>query len=401
MIILLWFILLLLSTIPAVTCVVYYFRRLDLRREQLKQTLISMQLREAYMTARHGQIPREERLTKFEERFKVDFRAGLALKDYIWPVALVTIISSIGWFLTFSRAHPPFTAIANANSFLPEAFVWGFAGAYAASLITIFDAFRTLNLDPTTFYSITYRILFSSTGAYVVSTAGVFTDSFAPVLAFGIGLFPAQQTWKVITDKAAQVVGTSSKEGEPGAALASIQGLEDQRNRQKLVDVDISTVQGLATADPFWLFFQTTFPLRTIIDMMDKAILYQYLGDKTVEVRKHGINGVIELVALVPFADNVTAFTQVRGVLAADKFFKDSNPDKLLESLTTVMGQERDELKAFIYNLYYDPLVRLLYDMWGKYLIDEAAAEPAGSEAVAAAGPEAAARTKAAAAGVD
>ena len=55
------------------------------------------------------------------------------------------------------------------------------------------------------------------------------------------------------------------------------------------------------------------------------------------------------------------------------------------------MHQEPEELKAFIYNLYYDPLVRLLYDMWGKYLGETApaevgtaaAAQPAAAAAVA------------------
>jgi hypothetical protein len=44
------------------------------------------------------------------------------------------------------------------------------------------------------------------------------------------------------------------------------------------------------------------------------------------------------------------------------------DPDKLIENLRAVLKQEPDELRAFMYNLYYDPLVKLLYDMWGRYL---------------------------------
>lgn len=382
---LLGFVMFLLSAIPAVTCIIYYYRRLGTRRELLKQTLISMQLREAYMAARHGDITATERLSKFEESFKRDFRSGLSGKDYVWPVALATVISVIGWFLTFSRAYPSFTSVLGASSFLPAAFGYGFVGAFSAALLTVFDNFRTFNLEPNTYYSITYRMLFSSTAAYVVIAAGAFTGSFAPLVAFGIGLFPVEQTWKVITDKAAQAVGTASNEGETGAALASIQGLEDQRNRQKLVDVDISTVQALATGDPFWLFFQTTFPLRAIVDMMDKAILYLYIGDrekkddKVKELRTHGINGVIELVALVELANKRAAYGAMGGTAAADPFFKDSNPNQLIEDLRKVLGQEPQELKAFMYNLYYDPQVRLLFDIWGKYLGAEAASSQAGT----------------------
>jgi hypothetical protein len=48
----------------------------------------------------------------------------------------------------------------------------------------------------------------------------------------------------------------------------------------------------------------------------------------------------------------------------ADLFFKDCDPDKFIASLSTVLKQEPVELRAFIYNLYYDP--------WGRYLNPEA-----------------------------
>ena len=155
--------------------------------------------------------------------------------------------------------------------------------------------------------------------------------------------------------------------------LASIQGLEDPRNRQRLVAVDISTVQALATADPFWVYLQTTFPLRTIVDMMDKAMLYQYIGDSVKELRTHGINGVIELVALVPLANQKAAYGKMDGTSAANAFFDICDVQKLIGDLKNALELESEELKVFIYNLYYDPMVKLLYDIWGRYLNAEVA----------------------------
>ena len=68
------------------------------------------------------------------------------------------------------------------------------------------------------------------------------------------------------------------------------------------------------------------------------------------------------------------------GTSAANRFFNDCDPDKLLESLRKVLNQEPEELKAFIYNLYYDPLVKLLYSIWGKYLNPEVTVTPAAPE---------------------
>jgi hypothetical protein len=57
------------------------------------------------------------------------------------------------------------------------------------------------------YYAFAYRMLFSSTAAYLA--AQVFKDSFSPLVAFGIGLFPVEKAWRVVTDKTAQAVGTA------------------------------------------------------------------------------------------------------------------------------------------------------------------------------------------------
>lgn len=127
---LLWFVMWLLSAVPAVTCIVYYYRRLGTRRELLKETLISLQLEDAYMCSRHGETEPSERIKKFSECFDKDVRGGLSPSDYFWPVSLTTVLGAIGWFLTFSKMYPSFTALFDAKSFLQDSFAFGFAGGF-------------------------------------------------------------------------------------------------------------------------------------------------------------------------------------------------------------------------------------------------------------------------------
>src|SRR5437667_12427154 len=117
-------------------------------------------------------------------------------------------------------------------------FMWGFVGAYFASLLSIIDDFRKYSLLPSSYYSLVYRLLFSSTAAYLFTPNGA-----SPLVAFGIGLFPVEKTWDFITEKASQAVGASKAEGELGADLAAIQGLEDSRNRKRLIDIGITSIQ--------------------------------------------------------------------------------------------------------------------------------------------------------------
>jgi len=359
---------------------VYSIRRLDTRRQLLLQTLLTLGLDDAYIRIRHRQsyqiwrdIPEAERKRKFEsDYFNKDFKAETSNKDYLWPVTLMTILSGAGWYFALSRINPE-VSMADVNQLIPESFSWGFVGAFFASLLTIIEEFRKYNLVPDLYYSLSYRLLFSSTTAFLVGN--MLKDSLSPLVAFGIGLFPLEKTWDFISQKTAQAVGAAKPEGELGVELAVIQGLEDSRNRQKFIDIGVTTVQSLATADPLLVIFQTTFPIRTVVDMIDKAILYLYIGDRIQELRKHGINGVIELVALAKLIEKRPAFTGGVAAQEAERlsvFFEQVNTEQLIRDVSKVLGQSEDELRAFIYNLYYDPLVMFIYDVWGRYLGMEA-----------------------------
>ena len=357
---------------------VYSMRRLDTRRQLLLQTLLTLGLDDAYMRIRHGQaytkwsrLQPDVRTRKMESQyFNADFKAETGQKDYLWPVALTTVLSGGGWYFALSRIYPD-AGTAQFNELVPASFVWGFVGAFFASLLSIIEQFRKYSLMPDSYYSVVFRLLFSSTAAFLVGQL-ISQNAFPPLVAFGIGLFPVEKTWDFISEKTAQVVGAAKPEGELGADLAAIQGLEDSRNRRKLVDIGITSVQALATADPLFVFFHTTFPIRTVVDMIDKAILYLYIGDvKVKELRSHGINGVIELVALAKLIEKSPAYAGGRapaGTVGFSKFFEQVDPKQLVKDVATVLGQSVDEMKAFIYNMYYDSVLMFIYDVWGRYL---------------------------------
>ena len=367
-----------LGVIPFGTYLVYYYRRLDSRRKQLLQTLLTLSLHEEYMLMRYRdkyedwktecQRDKKDPIKEFENKyFNEDFRAGHSHQDFLWPVLLFTIFEVIGWLLIWDRLFP-LTAPTAIGFKLPDGLVFGFLGAYFACLFNIFAGFRRDALEPADYYSATFQILFSSFAAYVVTKP--LGENLQRIGAFGFALFPVPQIWTFLTERAAQAVGADNDEKEIGLDLAKIQGLEHSKVRQKLLDIDISTVQGLATADPLLVFFRTNFPMRTVLDMVDKAILYQYLEDNVVTLRKHGINGIIELVALARLADKKPAFEDQQEALQERllPIFESLDPKTLLAQIAVVIGQTPEELKAFIYNMYYDPVVRLIYEIWGRYL---------------------------------
>ena len=374
--ILFWLLTALLTSIPLLMYLAYSIRRLDTRRQLLLENLFTLFLDDDYMRIRHGRSyhawkeirSSEERKKKFElDYFNKDFKAQNGHLDFFPPVALTTVLSGAGWYFVLSHVYPA-AGSPELNQLVPETLAWGFVGAFFASVLVIIEEFRTYSLTPGVYYSLMYRLLFSSTAAFLVGQA--FKDSFSPMLAFGVGLFPIEQTWNFISDKTAQGLGAAKPEGEKGAGLAAIQGLEDSRDRQKLVSLGITTVQALATADPLLLFFRTTLPIRTVVDLIDKAILYLYIGDKVKELRTHGINGMIELVGLVKLIDKTTAFASglaPGGGNEFSKLFEEVNAVQLIKDVAKGLGQSEDELKAFMYNMYYDPVLIFIYEVWGRY----------------------------------
>ncbi|HYW69772.1 MAG TPA: hypothetical protein VE961_01980 [Pyrinomonadaceae bacterium] len=374
--IILWGTTALLALIPLIMYVVYSLRRLNSRRQLLLQTLLTLRLDDAYMQIRHGEnypawckLDADHRVKELEKKyFNLDFKAEASHADYFWPVLLMTILSSLGWYFALVSLYPE-AGNADFKTLLRTNFVWGFVGAYLASLLSIIDDFRKYSLTPSSYYSLAFRLLFSSTAAYLVG--GLLKDAVLPVAAFGVGLFPIEKTWTFITEKTSQLLGLTQAEGELGADLAAVQGLEDSRNRRKLVDIGITSVQALATADPLYVFFQTTLPIRTVVDMIDKAILYLYLGDKVKQLRTLGVNGVIELVALAKLIEKTPAYAGGRAPGAEvgfSNFFAAVNATQLIADIATALGQSPDELKAFIFNMYYDPVVLFIYDVWGRCL---------------------------------
>jgi hypothetical protein len=109
--------------------------------------------------------------------------------------------------------------------------------------------------------------------------------------------------------------------------------------------------------------------LRTVVDLIDKAYLYTYIGDKVVDLRKHGVNGVIEMMALGQMADADNASKPAKeGGLRDNLIFKSINQDQLIRDIARDIGQSEDELRYFICRLYNDPLVTFISDIWSRTL---------------------------------
>lgn len=368
----LWVVFWVMTGAPATLAILYVFRRKKGRIDTLLQTLQGLDLSDLYMESRHKEaykswLSNPKRDEQFRKVVMEDFRAGLRLVDFLLPVAIATALTAVGWGLTLSFNGSVF-GLTKVEKAVPVAFYWGFLGAYVANLGTLVDKFICYELTPSVYHVMYQRLLVSTIAAYLLGAT--LKDSFAPFVAFGIGLIPYRDLWTIISKKTNKALdSTGPSEIPEESSLTNIPGLDDPAVRETLVGLNISTVQALAMQDPLDLFFRTSFSLRTIVDWIDKATLYSYVGPKTKELRIFGINGAIELGGLLELSEKTPVEINHQGKTVGEPLKEDLEKldmQALYHQVASAIGLTYEELLNLIYNLYYDPMVDTLYELWGR-----------------------------------
>jgi hypothetical protein len=120
----------------------------------------------------------------------------------------------------------------------------------------------------------------------------------------------------------------------------------------RLIDEGIESAEQLASYDPFKLLLRTNLQWKTILDIIDQAILFDYFGEKSERLREFGIRGSIELASIQEdFTDDDAAIR--------------AQCEQLVASIACRLEVEEIAVRNAIRNAYEDVQVELLWDLWG------------------------------------
>lgn len=128
-----------------------------------------------------------------------------------------------------------------------------------------------------------------------------------------------------------------------------IDGVDDD-TQDMLTEVNVLSVQHLATSDPGVLSVRSLFPLTRVIDLIDQAILISYFREKIVVLRTFGIRGVIDFVSAVEPVIHKTADRE--------------RAEKALTEMAARLEMSVDTLMTFGRSIYIDYRVNLLMRLW-------------------------------------
>lgn len=284
-----WLIFILPATLYPLICWTYW-RTINHKRETIKKLFAaSEEKRKHYINIyATGQTEKEP----FAALFKVTYHQT----SYIIAIAINVVMVIIATELGFVRAHLPSNLPIELTSKLqniPFAVLAGIAGAYIWGLYEVLRKYRIADLTTISLHFVWMRMLLAAIlGALFAATTKEPIDL---MIAFGMGALPIRDLKDFLSIRARNYlqIGDSRTPIEP-PNLHKLQGL-DQKTIDRLDDEGITSVQHLAYFDPIKLLFRTNFEWKIILDFVDQAILYSYVGDKIDLLRPIGIRGAIEM----------------------------------------------------------------------------------------------------------
>lgn len=335
-----------LSLLVPLIAVSYILFRLWFRLDDLRSFFAHPGVRRAYLTSRgffsHG-TNEEELEANFTEVFTKQRHREFGRYRFTFGIIVGSLASaSVVYFLAWKTFLNITGGSAN-----PTPTDFALLGAFVWTVWHLLASYESLDLQPSSFYWIPFRYLVAipiGEFASVVFSLNGIAQAFALVSA----AIPYPQLITFISDFVPQLRGGVSET----QSLTALQGIHS-KTVERLNAIGINTPQELAYADPLRLLFRTNLPPKVLLDLMDQALLYNYVGEGIENLRRRGIRGAIELYARE----------------------KDSDLDR---DLASALGVTTNELTHFTHMLGYDHQVRLVNEIWDCFYVAEN--EERGSE---------------------
>jgi hypothetical protein len=335
-------------SLPYVLLYAGYRSNLLQKRDALANLMAQKGVFDSYQS-RFGQA-RDKREQIVNELFNLYYRANA----YWLAIGMNAVVITLGVALGLIRAGVPIwlpKGISGLAKSAPLTMGLGFAGSYILSLYDTLRRCRTADLSAYSLHFTWVHMVLASILAPLICQA--FQPAVAAPVAFGLGLFPIKDTVDFVRQNTKRklelsVIADTAK----GLPLSVVQGLNNEAI-DRLEEEGISTTVQLAYFDPIKLFFKTNFQWAWVIDVIDQAILINYVGEKIEMLRPVGIRGAIEMTVL------------------GEPTRPGGNVQQRVDQVVTIvalrLGVSEAEARNLGDNLYEDGQVDLIWQLYKPY----------------------------------
>ncbi len=306
-------------------------------------------------------------------KLKRQLATNYQLKRYQGSFAFVAAVYSFLFFFAFNKILPitEFGTLQTTLGKFPNSATAALLGAWAYALYSVISRITSADLSPEFLLRLSYQPIIAI--AFAFFSTFMFAEDFLIFISFGIGFLPYPEIVRYIRVKTQQKMNADSNaadNAERQSNLSEIEGI-DFDEIERLHEENIKNIQQLAFSNPLEIHFSTAYPLKTIIDWNDQALLRLYVNKAQLQaLRPIGIRGAIEMAQvrrrIREYETKLQEALDAGNTDLAAKIKSDS--ETLLTSITSALGTQPTNIKYLAYQLGEDPHVEFVY-----FLYDELA----------------------------
>jgi hypothetical protein len=283
-------------------------------------------------------------------------------RRYVFPVFELALLNWAAVVIVLVRAG--FSMVPHELQLIlakiPPESLAALGGAAIWGMYDSVQRFQVIDLSPASLHYLALRIILTPVIAPLMGAA--FSEPLKLLIAFAIGAFPVQTILDFIKGQArSKLQFTGQAEPVEPPTLNKLQGMTPSM-LQRLENEGFEGVQHAAGADPFKLLLKTNIEWKVILDIIDQAILFDYIGDNMALLRPLGIRGSIEIATIQQGLTDQSTHDDAM---------------KLVAVIAGVLKQDQAGVLNLIRNAYEDVQVNLIWALWGETKLE---APPEGKE---------------------
>lgn len=336
--------------VPHALAVLNFRRRVAVKRRSLLSLLADPDILNRY----RGLFPATKRLNDAEGIATDFFTTYYNRSEYVSALALNFLTGSAALvFVTTRIGFPPPALDQHLVRFIQgvpwgSAALWSMIGSYLWNCYDLIRKTTNFDLSPDAFTRMWLKIWIAAAVASILARG--LTPALQPTVGFAIGLISIPMVFEIVSDRANKVLNVKATEGDSSTLIRVLQGASPSVI-DALTALNIESTVQLAYCDPMNVMMSTSLPWVVIIDLIDQALLFNYIGPDIAKIRGGGYRGSIEVATI---GANLNGSPELRIVGL-----------RSLSNLAALLGWTESKAIDLVQTLYTDSQVNLIWDLFG------------------------------------
>jgi hypothetical protein len=279
--------------------------------------------------------------------FYQNYHSRFGRRHFIVPLAVIGILVILQGALVIEFLIPEID-LGTLKLPLNPAALAALAGAYMWVVSDFIWRARRMDFSPA-------DVLWGSLRLFIAAPLGLSIGSLAKpdvlaFVAFGLGAFPLETLQTFLRQLSARAlnieIGTVQN-----SELLRLDGV-DQILVERLAHEDITSIVQLAYCDPIQLAMRSNLSFNAIVDLVNQALAWVYIGEKLPLLRPLGFRGAYE----------VRQFCEDLRPNAANP--DKTNAENIIGEIAQRLGVTQDKMWYVITTIAYDPYTDFIYQTW-------------------------------------